>query len=155
MIDKSDSHNFEDGFKSFYDEKITRGISNPFNSKKTRGSAFDEFDVGNKKESTSSVHEPYGRDDLITYQRYCHMYKNGELDNLCSSIPGCKIVDRGFDRSNWFVLIKKVDDTRIFLKENTSNGQNNGHYDPFCEEDQSNRRRISSSAISQPMPPSS
>jgi len=50
---------------------------------------------------------------LLTYQRYCHVYKEGELENLCRSIPGCRLVDRGFDRSNWFVELERVQDTRL------------------------------------------
>ena len=98
--------------------------------------------------------------DLITYERYCHMYKNGELDHLCSSIPGCKIVDRGFDKSNWFVLIKKLNDPRIALGINDNELTfdvnlviSNLHNDPSYDvEDQLKRRQIKSTAISQPMP---
>ena len=90
-----------------------------------------------------------GRDDLITYERYCHMFKNGELENLCSSIPGCMIVDRGFDRSNWFVVIKKFNDKRIFMKRE---GDDLFHDIDSPAENQSEQRRINAAAIPQPMP---
>ena len=44
----------------------------------------------------------------LVFQRYCHVYKEGELEGLCSSIPGCRIVESGWDRGNWFVQLEKV-----------------------------------------------
>lgn len=57
-----------------------------------------------------------GNADLITYERYCHMYRKGELENLCSVIPCCKIVESGWDKSNWFVQLMKTHDPRIVIK---------------------------------------
>jgi hypothetical protein len=57
-----------------------------------------------------------GSADLVTYERYCHMYRKGELENLCSVIPCCKIVESGWDKSNWFVQLKKTYDPRIVIK---------------------------------------
>lgn len=45
--------------------------------------------------------------DLV-FQRYCHVYKEGELENLCSTIPGCRILESGWDTGNWFVRLEKV-----------------------------------------------
>lgn len=47
------------------------------------------------------------------YQRYCHVYKEGELVNICSSVPGCKLLESGWDKGNWFVKIVKIDDERL------------------------------------------
>ena len=46
-------------------------------------------------------------DDRV-FQRYCHVYKEGELIDLCSSIPNCKVIDSGWDKGNWFVQLEKV-----------------------------------------------
>ena len=51
-------------------------------------------------------------DDKV-FQRYCHVYKEGELIDLCSSIPNCKLVDSGWDKGNWFVQLQKVEDDRL------------------------------------------
>ena len=50
---------------------------------------------------------------LLTYQRYCHVYKKGELEDICRSIPGCRLVETGYDRSNWFVELECVKDDRL------------------------------------------
>jgi alkylated DNA repair protein alkB family protein 8 len=51
-------------------------------------------------------------DDRV-FQRYCHVYKEGELIDLCSSIPNCKVIDSGWDKGNWFVQLEKVEDNRL------------------------------------------
>ena len=66
-------------------------------------------------EITNSVD---GKKDLITYERYCHVYRKGELEDLCSCIPNCQIIESGWDKSNWFVQIKKIQDPRIILPKN-------------------------------------
>ena len=60
-------------------------------------------------------------DKHFIYQRYCHVYKEGELEDLCSSVPGVRIVDRGFDKSNWFIVLQKYDlqlDERLLVSSN-------------------------------------
>eukprot|EP01038_Epipyxis_sp_PR26KG_P008479 gene8479-11462_t len=49
------------------------------------------------------------KDDEFIFQRYCHVYKEGELDDLCSCVPECRIVESGWDKGNWFVRLLKVD----------------------------------------------
>ena len=48
--------------------------------------------------------DPHG--DFV-FQRYCHVYKEGELEHLCSGIPDCEIEESGWDTGNWFVKLKK------------------------------------------------
>ena len=43
----------------------------------------------------------------LIFQRYCHVYKEGELEELCQSVPGCEIVETGWDKGNWTVLLHK------------------------------------------------
>jgi len=59
------------------------------------------------------------QDDIIVYERYCHVYREGELEELCSRVPFCKIVNSGWDRGNWFVELIKLDDTILKLPENS------------------------------------
>lgn len=56
------------------------------------------------------VTEEHG--DLV-FQRYCHVYKEGELEGICSSIPGCKLIESGWDKGNWFVRLEKTHDERL------------------------------------------
>jgi hypothetical protein len=49
----------------------------------------------------------------LVFQRYCHVYKEGELEELCSSIPGCVVTESGWDKGNWFVQLQKVQEDRL------------------------------------------
>lgn len=42
------------------------------------------------------------------FRRYCHMYREGELEAICRSIEGCRLLESGWDRSNWFVVLEKL-----------------------------------------------
>lgn len=56
-----------------------------------------------KTVETQHTHEQAG---IQVHQRYCHMYKRGELEELCALVPGCGVVDGGYDSGNWRVLIQ-------------------------------------------------
>lgn len=50
---------------------------------------------------------------LITYKRYCHMYKEWELEGLIDSLAPdiqFEVIDRGYDKGNWFVRLRKTVD---------------------------------------------
>ena len=47
------------------------------------------------------------QDDAV-YQRYCHVYKEGELESLCNQLPNVQIIKSFYDNSNWCVRIKKT-----------------------------------------------
>lgn len=55
------------------------------------------------------------RDEYV-FQRYCHVYKEGELEDICSTIPQSRVVDSGWDKGNWFVQLEKLS-TNNFLME--------------------------------------
>ena len=42
-----------------------------------------------------------------TYYRFYHVFKQSELEKLCSSIPNCSIVNSYYDNGNWSVILKK------------------------------------------------
>ena len=65
---------------------------------------------GKKKEKQKL---PEDQDDIIVFERYCHVYKEGELEDLCSRVPGCQIAESGWDRGNWFVRLIRVEDSRL------------------------------------------
>ena len=54
--------------------------------------------------SVQCKHVVEGESEFV-FQRYCHVYRRGELENLCSSVPGCRIAESGWDRGNWFVRL--------------------------------------------------
>jgi hypothetical protein len=47
----------------------------------------------------------------LIYQRYCHLYKEWELegllDRLSAEVP-LELVDRGYDKGNWYVRVRKL-----------------------------------------------
>ena len=43
----------------------------------------------------------------VVFQRFCHVYKKGELEELIERIPRCGVVESGYDKSNWFIMIEK------------------------------------------------
>jgi hypothetical protein len=45
------------------------------------------------------------------FQRYCHLYKQGELEQLCEEINGCKVLQSYYDNSNWCVVLQKTADS--------------------------------------------
>jgi SAM-dependent methyltransferase len=49
----------------------------------------------------------------VVFQRFCHVYKEGELETLINQIPSCTVVESGYDKSNWFIMIEKIDTTTV------------------------------------------
>lgn len=43
----------------------------------------------------------------ITYQRYYHLYKNGELEDDIVAVGG-KVVDSGYDKDNWWAVASRI-----------------------------------------------
>lgn len=56
-------------------------------------------------------------DEVVVYERYCHVYKEGELEDLCSQIAGCRVVETSWDHGNWCVLLQKIPDARLDASE--------------------------------------
>ena len=48
----------------------------------------------------------------MVYQRYCHVYRRGEIEDICSYVPGAVVVDTSWDKGNWVVEIRKSTTTR-------------------------------------------
>ena len=43
----------------------------------------------------------------VVYQRYCHMYAEGELKGLVESVDGLRVVESYYDRSNWCIVAER------------------------------------------------
>mmetsp|Transcript_22038 Transcript_22038/g.31978 ORF Transcript_22038/g.31978 Transcript_22038/m.31978 type:complete len:399 (+) Transcript_22038:13-1209(+) len=48
------------------------------------------------------------RKGLVVFQRYCHLYRKGELEILASQIPNLKVLESGFESGNHFLIMKVV-----------------------------------------------
>ena len=71
------------------------------------------------KQTSKSVAEIYSeaydkadydeRKGLVVFQRYCHMYREGELDDLVRRIPGVRLVESGYESGNHYVILQVVE----------------------------------------------
>ncbi|CEF66913.1 Putative methyltransferase KIAA1456 [Strongyloides ratti] len=61
----------------------------------------DEIFADAFTEILSMLHE-------VTYYRYYHVFKKGELESLIDSIPGLKTVDSFYDSANWCCIVEKI-----------------------------------------------
>jgi hypothetical protein len=41
------------------------------------------------------------------YQRYYHLFIQGELDQLVEALPQTRILESGYDKDNWYVIVTK------------------------------------------------
>jgi alkylated DNA repair protein alkB family protein 8 len=44
----------------------------------------------------------------VVYERYCHVYRGGELEALVEQVPGLALVSVEYSRSNWCLRLKRV-----------------------------------------------
>lgn len=45
----------------------------------------------------------------VVYERYCHVYRKGELEELVDQVPGLEVVSVEYTRSNWCLRLKRVE----------------------------------------------
>lgn len=43
---------------------------------------------------------------LVVFQRYCHMYRQGELETLIAQIEELELVESAFESGNWQVILR-------------------------------------------------
>lgn len=48
------------------------------------------------------------RKGLVVFQRYCHLYRRGELEELVEHVPEVKIMESGYESGNYYIVIQKV-----------------------------------------------
>ncbi|VEU43201.1 unnamed protein product [Pseudo-nitzschia multistriata] len=48
------------------------------------------------------------RKGLVVFQRYCHMYREGELEDLVRRVPGLRLVESGYESGNHYVILEVV-----------------------------------------------
>lgn len=66
--------------------------------------------VRKKSSDTNDAGDESVESANVVFQRFCHVYKEGELESLINKIPNCRVVESGFDKSNWFIMIEKIVD---------------------------------------------
>jgi alkylated DNA repair dioxygenase AlkB/ubiquinone/menaquinone biosynthesis C-methylase UbiE len=48
------------------------------------------------------------RKGLVVFQRYCHLYRKGEMEEIIERIDGVKLVEAGYESGNHFVILEVV-----------------------------------------------
>lgn len=59
-------------------------------------------------ESTEQPADAEETEPDVTKYRYYHLYKKGELVDNCLQTKCCTIVEEGYEKNNWWVIIKKT-----------------------------------------------
>lgn len=49
------------------------------------------------------------RKGLVVFQRYCHLYRQGELGEIVSQVPNVELLEEGFESGNYFVILRVID----------------------------------------------
>lgn len=77
---------------------------NEFKNSDTKNAKEPESKKAKKDENASSAPEVIVEEE--TYQRYYHLFKKGELDELVKEAGGT-ILESGYDRDNWYIKFQK------------------------------------------------
>jgi alkylated DNA repair protein alkB family protein 8 len=49
------------------------------------------------------------RKGLVVFKRYCHLYRQGELEDLASRVEGVELIESGYESGNYFVILKVME----------------------------------------------
>ncbi|CAD8149645.1 unnamed protein product [Paramecium octaurelia] len=69
-----------------------------------------QFKYEDEKVINQEVQQQFKIDDqkkTVVYKRYYHVFKQGEIEELLSEMPGFKIVNNYYDHANWVVVLQK------------------------------------------------
>jgi alkylated DNA repair protein alkB family protein 8 len=86
----------------------------PFNAQprylnKVSTGEFDNEKAKSAAEVYSDAYQGAEYDEtkgLVVFQRYCHMYRQGELENLIEQIDELEVVESAFESGNWQVILR-------------------------------------------------
>ena len=84
-----------------------------FDGEQERADVTDEAKNANKgvAQIYSEAYEGAEYDErkgLVVFQRYCHMYREGELEELVDEVDNLEVVTSGFESGNFFLLLSKL-----------------------------------------------
>jgi hypothetical protein len=84
----------------------------------SQGSANTEIHSGTtpSKSVAEMYSEAYTNADfdekkgLVVFQRYCHLYRQGEMEEIIQQVSGAKLVESGYESGNHFVILEVTDE---------------------------------------------
>lgn len=115
--------------KGFKESSIWRFQETTVQSEDDSVASNDARDVNNQQEYFVPWHLPYHRAEVsgasasalanglakkddkkgaVVYNRYYHVFSEGELERLVSGMENAVVVDRFFDKSNWCIILEKT-----------------------------------------------
>jgi hypothetical protein len=81
------------------------GIDSRRNDSGSRSPAF------NTSGGSGITSKPFARIDAvkntIVFDRYYHLFREGELEQLAAQVPGTSIADAFYDKSNWCIVMQR------------------------------------------------
>jgi len=82
----------------------------PFHNKiKVKGVAPEDERERQSRVSGAPTHGEADREKRsVVYQRYCHVYTEGELPKLFENLPWCEVMAAYYDHGNWCVEVLKT-----------------------------------------------
>jgi alkylated DNA repair dioxygenase AlkB/ubiquinone/menaquinone biosynthesis C-methylase UbiE len=82
------------------DKEGTRSASSTENGHKSVAEMFSEaYDKADFDEQKG----------LVVFQRYCHLYRKGEMEQIIDSVKGVKLLENGYESGNYFVILEVVE----------------------------------------------
>jgi ubiquinone/menaquinone biosynthesis C-methylase UbiE len=83
-----------------YLEKVPENLSFPFaeanNCRSVAQQYAENYDGAEYDE----------RKGLVIFQRYCHLYREGELEFLASKVEGLTLLESGYESGNYYVILR-------------------------------------------------
>jgi hypothetical protein len=49
------------------------------------------------------------RKGLVVFQRYCHLYQEGEMEEIVAVVKGVRLVESGYESGNHFVILEVIE----------------------------------------------
>lgn len=90
-------------------EKKPRARKNRENQKQLELKESKEIDVKEDKVKESEDKESEKQEpEPVTKYRYYHLYKKGELSSNAMATDNCKIVEEGYEKDNWWIILERV-----------------------------------------------
>lgn len=86
------------------DFMVPWNLDKRFVQRKSEGGDAEDEDEKDKKKAKKQS----GPSEPIVVQRYCHMFKEGELEQLVEMAGDAVVEDRYYDESNWAVVLRRV-----------------------------------------------
>jgi tRNA (uracil-5-)-methyltransferase TRM9 len=67
-----------------------------------------QFQLNNAAPAEQPEDAPKPKGEIQVFERYYHLFKKGELDELIAQIDGFEVIKSIWDADNWYVIAKRT-----------------------------------------------